>query len=76
MFENFMNQAAAWLLTYSLHSTLFLALAWLASNRLAGRRARLEEAMWRFALVGALVTATVQLAAGWEPVAGRNAGPS
>ena len=40
MFENLMNQAAAWLLTYSLHSTLFLALAWLASKRLAGRRAR------------------------------------
>ena len=71
MFENMLNQAAAWLLTYSLHSTLFLALAFLASKRLAGRRARLEEAMWRFALVGALVTATVQLAAGWEPVAGR-----
>jgi beta-lactamase regulating signal transducer with metallopeptidase domain len=71
MFENLMNQAAAWLLTYSLHSTLFLALAWLASKRLAGRWARLEEAMWRFALVGALATATVQLAAGWEPVAGR-----
>ncbi|HEX5720922.1 MAG TPA: M56 family metallopeptidase [Thermoanaerobaculia bacterium] len=75
MFENLMNQmmdqVLAWLLTYSLHSTLFLCLALLASKRLAGRRARLEEAMWRFALVAALVTATVQLAAGWEPVAGR-----
>lgn len=71
MFDNLMNQASAWLMTYSLHSTLFLCLAWLASKRLAGRRARLEEAMWRFALVAALATATVQLAAGWEPVAGR-----
>lgn len=71
MFENLMNQASAWLLTYSLHSTLFLALAWLASKRLAGRFARLEEAMWRFALVAALATSTMQLAAGWEPVAGR-----
>ncbi|HEX6864403.1 MAG TPA: M56 family metallopeptidase, partial [Thermoanaerobaculia bacterium] len=71
MFDNLMDQAAAWLLTYSLHSTLFLGLAWLASKRLAGRWARLEEAMWRFALVAALATATVQLAAGWEPVAGR-----
>jgi hypothetical protein len=71
MSDNLMSQAAAWLLTYALHSTLFLGLAWLASKRLAGRRARLEEAMWRFALVGALVTATAQLAAGWEPVAGR-----
>ena len=71
MFDNLMNQASAWLLTYSLHSTLFLCLAWLASKQLAGRRARLEEAMWRFALVAALATATIQLAAGWEPVAGR-----
>lgn len=71
MFDDLMNQVLAWLLTYSLHSTLFLGLAWLASKRLAGRWARLEEAMWRFALVAALVTATAQLAAGWEPVAGR-----
>lgn len=71
MSENLLNQAAAWLLTYGLHSTLFLGLAWLLSKRLSGRWAKLEEAMWRFALVGALVTATAQLAAGWEPVAGR-----
>lgn len=76
MFETWMassaaGQAAAWLLTYALHSTLFLALACLLSRRLANRWARLEEAVWRFALVGALVTATLQLAAGWQPVGGR-----
>ena len=71
MSENLLNQAAAWLLTYGLHSTLFLGLAWLLSKRLSGRWAKVEEAMWRFALVGALVTATAQLAAGWEPVTGR-----
>lgn len=71
MMDQVLDQVLAWLLTYSLHSMLFLGLAWLAAQRLAGRRARLEEAMWRFALVAALVTATVQLAAGWEPVAGR-----
>ena len=64
------GQATAWLLTYALHSTLFLGLAWLASRRL-GRWARLEEAVWRFALLAGLVTATVQLAAGREPLAGR-----
>ena len=36
VFENLMKQASAWLLTYSLHSTLFMALAWLASTQLAG----------------------------------------
>jgi beta-lactamase regulating signal transducer with metallopeptidase domain len=75
MFETLISsrpvgQATAWLLTYALHSTLFLGLAWLASRRLA-RWARLEEAVWRFALVAALATATLQLAAGWEPLAGR-----
>lgn len=65
------GKAVAWLLTYALHSTLFLGLALAASRRLAGRWARLEEAVWRFALVAALATSTLQLAAGWEPVAGR-----
>lgn len=65
------GSAAAWLLTYALHSTLFLGLALVVSRRLAGRWARLEEAVWRFALVAALATSTLQLAAGWEPVAGR-----
>jgi beta-lactamase regulating signal transducer with metallopeptidase domain/F0F1-type ATP synthase membrane subunit b/b' len=77
MFETLMSgisgaagQATAWLLTYAMHSTLFLGLAWLASRRLS-RWARLEEAVWRFALLAGLATATVQLAAGWEPLAGR-----
>jgi len=61
----------AWLLTYLLHSTLFLALAWLAARGPLRRRPALEEAAWRFALVAALVTASVQLAAGYTPLAGR-----
>jgi len=61
----------AWLLTYLLHSTLFLALAWLAARGPLRRRPALEEAAWRFALMAALVTASVQLAAGYTPLAGR-----
>jgi beta-lactamase regulating signal transducer with metallopeptidase domain len=61
----------AWLLTYLLHSTLFLAFAWLAARGPLRRRPALEEAAWRFALVAALVTASVQLAAGYTPLAGR-----
>lgn len=63
-------QAAAWLLTYALHSTLFLGLAWLAARRLRKMPA-VEEAVWRFALVAGLVTASIQLASGREPLAGR-----
>jgi beta-lactamase regulating signal transducer with metallopeptidase domain len=62
---------AAWLLTYLLHSTLFLGLAWLLARGPLRRRPALEEAVWRFALVAALVTASVQLASGREPLAGR-----
>ena len=65
MFEH----AAAWLLTYALHSTLLLALAWLASGPLSRRSLRLEEAVWRAALLGALATSTFQVATGWHPMA-------
>ena len=65
------SQVTAWLLTYLLHSTLFLASAWLAARGPLRRRPALEEAAWRFALVAALVTASVQLAAGYTPLAGR-----
>ncbi|HYG62435.1 MAG TPA: hypothetical protein VEL74_07625, partial [Thermoanaerobaculia bacterium] len=74
MFEALMptwaSTAAAWLLTYALHSTLLLGLAWLVSRRLAGRAPLAEEAIWRGALLGAVLTASLQLAGGWEPLAG------
>jgi beta-lactamase regulating signal transducer with metallopeptidase domain len=62
------GHATAWLLTYALHSTLLLALAWLASGPLGRRSLRLEEAVWRVALLGALATSTFQVATGWHPV--------
>src|SRR5262245_55254959 len=65
------QHAIAWLLTYLLHSTLLLGLAWLASKPLARWSVAAEEAVWKIALVGALLTASLQFAAGWEPAAGR-----
>lgn len=67
----FADHAIAWVITYVLHSTLLLGLAWLGSRRLARWSVRAEEAVWRVALVGGLVTASLQIAAGWEPLAGR-----
>ncbi len=67
----FPHQVLAWLLTYLLHSTLLLGLAVLASKPLSRWSAAAEEAVWKLALVGALFTASLQLAAGWEPAAGR-----
>ncbi len=64
------SQAVAWLLTYALHSTLFLGLAWLVARRLAQRMPAVEEAVWRFALVAGLVTASLQTGIGREPLTG------
>lgn len=66
------NHAIAWMLTYLLHSTLLLGLAWLASKPLSRWSVAAEETVWKLALVGALFTASIQFAAaGWEPLAGR-----
>ena len=65
------GQAIAWLLTYLLHGTFLLALAWLVSKPLARWSVSAEEMVWKLALVGALFTASLQLAAGWVPVSGR-----
>jgi beta-lactamase regulating signal transducer with metallopeptidase domain len=67
----FAGQALAWMLTYLLHSTLLLGLAWLASKPLSRWSVAAEEMVWKLALVGALFTASLQLAAGWQPLAGQ-----
>ena len=67
---------AAWLLTYLLHSTLLLGGAWLATRGLgrltSARRPLLsvQQTVWRAALLGGLVTATLQLGLGWQPPLG------
>jgi|RhiMetdeSRZDD1v2_1073273.scaffolds.fasta_scaffold95756_3 beta-lactamase regulating signal transducer with metallopeptidase domain len=62
--------AAGWLLTYLVHSTLILGAAWLVTSR-----KRLGDAtrdiLWKSALVGGVVTATVQTAVAREPLAGQ-----
>src|SRR2546426_11572527 len=49
----------AWLLTYLIHSTVLLGIAWLVT-----RRRRLEPAasdlLWKVALLASLVTGTIQ----------------
>lgn len=63
------NLAGSWLLTYALHSTLLLGLAWLLTRRLVESAARREQ-LWKAALVGGLLTATVQTALPFEPLSG------
>jgi beta-lactamase regulating signal transducer with metallopeptidase domain len=61
-------RAAAWLLTYALHSTLLLGAAALLARRVRGEAWR--ETLWKAALVGGLVTATAQTQSGYDPPAG------
>src|SRR3954447_15185749 len=54
-----MNSVFAWLLTYVIHSTVLLGVAWLVT-----RRGRLDPAasdlVWKVALLASLVTGTIQ----------------
>ncbi len=61
---------AAWLLTYAVHSTALIGTVWLAERAGLLRSLRLRDLAWRTALVGALFTATLQLAAGLTPFGG------
>lgn len=57
---------SAWLLTYAIHSTVLLATAWLVLRfSAAGPAAR--SVIWKSAMLGGLVTATVQGAVGIRP---------
>jgi beta-lactamase regulating signal transducer with metallopeptidase domain len=71
MIAHLANNVIAWMLTYLLHSTLLLGLAWLVSKPLSRWSVAAEETVWKLALVGALCTASIQLAAGWQPLAGQ-----
>lgn len=66
----------AWLGTYLLHSTLLLGAAWGASRLLRRRsaavpgRLALEEGLWKAALVGGLLTASLQTGLAALPAGG------
>ncbi|HWA16809.1 MAG TPA: M56 family metallopeptidase, partial [Gemmatimonadales bacterium] len=59
----------SWLLTYLLHSTLLLGAAWIVTLR-GVRAPALRDLIWKTALVGGVITASVQVGAGWTPVGG------
>ena len=62
--------AAGWLLTYLVHSTVILVAVWaIASRRRVSDTVR--EVLWKSALVGGIVTASVQTAVAREPLGGQ-----
>jgi len=63
--------ALAWLLTYAVHSTVLLGLVWLVSSRGYLKSVRVREAFWRTALLGGILSASVQTGFSYEPFGGR-----
>ncbi len=61
---------ATWLLTYLLHSTILLCSALVVSRSMAGRNLAVQEMLLRAALIGGVLTATLQVGLGIAPLAG------
>lgn len=61
---------AAWLLAYAVHSTLLLGAAALVAGRVV-RDPAWRETLWKAALVGAVLTVSVQTLANFRPAVGR-----
>lgn len=60
---------ADWLLTYIIHSTLLLGAAALVTAKIIRTNAW-RETIWKTALVGGILTTTLQLGLGFQPVTG------
>jgi len=58
---------AAWLLTYALHSTVLIGGTWALQRFGVVRSLRLRDLAWRGALVGGVLTASVQMGMGLAP---------
>jgi Zn-dependent protease with chaperone function len=64
-----MNTLLGWLVTYLIHSTILLGLAWCVDRLLRGRP-HWQELAWKVALVGGLLTATAQTTSALRPWGG------
>jgi hypothetical protein len=58
--------AASWLLTYMVHSTIVLLVAWAVTSR-ARVSVGVRDVIWKFALLGGIATASVQTAVAPAP---------
>lgn len=68
--ETLLSWMAAWLLTFAVHSSVLLAGAWLLTKSWHRLAETYRELAWKLALLGALVSASCQLALVAEPLAG------
>ena len=68
--SRYIDTAASWLLTYMVHSTIILLVAWVVTSR-ARVSVGVRDVIWKFALVGGIATATAQTAISHEPLGGQ-----
>ncbi len=72
MFDNSSLQGLfAWILTYAVHSTVLLAMAWFINRQLGKERLIWRERIWKTALLGGIVSASLQAAVNLAPLSGR-----
>ena len=69
--EGWIATVAPWLVTYLVHSTVLLAGAWILTCVLSHLSTHAKETVWRTALFGAFLTASLQVGLGFDPVGGR-----
>jgi len=65
-----MMSVFGWLVTYLIHSTILLSLAWMGDRFFLAGGANLKGMVWRVALGGGLLTATAQTVLPWRPYGG------
>ncbi|MDH4347555.1 MAG: M56 family metallopeptidase [Gemmatimonadota bacterium] len=70
MSPDIIASASGWLLTYLVHSSLLLGVTWLVTERWVVSP-HFRDALWKAAVVGGFVTASLQGWSGLEPLAGR-----
>ena len=68
------NGALTWAMTYAIHSSVLLGLAAILTGTFV-RREGWRETLWKGALLGAVLTATLATALPLEPLGGRLAAP-
>ncbi len=68
MVERLADTAVLWMLTYGLHGTALLLVAFAVSKWMKRRRLAIQELLWKVALAGSLITATLQVGFGLKPL--------
>ncbi len=61
----------AWLLTYGLHSTALIGLVWFGVRCLPKESNLAQERLWKCALIGPILTASLQVGLAYEPLGGQ-----